>query len=245
MPGGLSALDTVLACAKIYHDATQILDLGKDILYMDPVERTQVSDQCYHALRKSIYQGSLAPGARLDLNELEAEFGVSRTPLTQAIRRLEWDGLVRVEPYSGTFVADPSVEELLEAADVKLALGLFAARLVFPRFNEEQIQRILGYLNTMESSTDWADPEQRLQAMRNIENIFVALIKNRYLLDIWNRTNAFLRLGALKGMKRHPADLDVLVIVGKAVQNQDPEPIVALMEMQRRRYEEWIRNNHG
>ncbi|HSN37694.1 MAG TPA: GntR family transcriptional regulator [Arthrobacter sp.] len=85
-------------------------------------------------LRERIFEGRYAPGARLPQAELSAELSLSRTPLREALRLLEEQGLVRTDDRGGARVATMSAEELLAALEFREAVEGLAARLACARF---------------------------------------------------------------------------------------------------------------
>ncbi|MCD2185828.1 GntR family transcriptional regulator [Actinomycetospora soli] len=90
---------------------------------------TGLVDELAAVLRERIYAGRYPPGARLPQESLAAELGVSRTPLREALRVLEQDGLLRVEPGQGARVVTGDVDTLLAAYEVRAVLDGLAARL--------------------------------------------------------------------------------------------------------------------
>jgi DNA-binding GntR family transcriptional regulator len=87
-------------------------------------KRPSAASQVHEALRQRILALALAPGQRLSEQDLATEFGLSRTPVHEAVQRLTDEGLVEVRPRSGTFVARIPVHELEEAMLVRTALEL-------------------------------------------------------------------------------------------------------------------------
>ena len=83
-----------------------------------------LSDEVFHALIKAILSGDVQPGARLDEPSICRKFGVSRTPIREALRRLSGTGLVEVTPRRGVTVARIDVEQLNNMFE---ALGEFEA----------------------------------------------------------------------------------------------------------------------
>lgn len=91
-----------------------------------------IAEQLYSILCGRITSGVVAPGSRLDPGAIAVEFGVSRTPVRDALVRLEHDRLVRTRPRSGTFVARPNETDVHEVCQVRkglewLATGVAAA----------------------------------------------------------------------------------------------------------------------
>jgi DNA-binding GntR family transcriptional regulator len=93
-----------------------------------------IADQLYRILCDRIVTGVFAPGARLDPQAVADEFGVSRTPVRDALAQLEHDQLIETRPRSGTFVARPGVRDVHEVCQLRkgiewVATGLAASRM--------------------------------------------------------------------------------------------------------------------
>lgn len=101
-----------------------------------------LNDQVYEALKGAIIQHTLPNGSKLDVNQLARKWGVSRTPVNDAIQRLTVDGLVAVVPRRGTFVARMEVKDILDLMDVRLMFELRAAELTVKYINEERLQSL-------------------------------------------------------------------------------------------------------
>jgi len=98
-----------------------------------PLERASTVDQLAAALRDRILAADLEPGRRLVERELVEAYDVARHTLRAALRRLEADGLVRVEPNRGARVASLSQDDLVELFALRLALEREAAHLALER----------------------------------------------------------------------------------------------------------------
>jgi DNA-binding GntR family transcriptional regulator len=110
-----------------------------------------VAQLAYEALRNAILaMDAYDPGAdlRLDEKRLAAGLGVSRTPVREALARLEHDGLVRIEPRRGVYVVRKSKAEIVEMIIAWAALEGMAARLMCERAGDEEI----GSLRTLFSN---------------------------------------------------------------------------------------------
>ena len=95
----------------------------------------------FEALREAIINGTLKPGERLMEVQLADELGVSRTPVREAIRKLEHDGFVVMIPRKGAYVADISLKDIAEIFDVRKALEALAAQLAAERATDEDLER--------------------------------------------------------------------------------------------------------
>ncbi len=93
-------------------------------------------------LENAIFDGRFAPGAKLDLAGLADEFDCSRTPIREALKQLEWSGLVRIAAKRGTFVAEWGVDELTERFEVMAELESMCARLAARRISQEELETL-------------------------------------------------------------------------------------------------------
>jgi len=93
-------------------------------------------------IEQAILSGQFKPRERLIEMDLIARFGISRTVIREAFKRLEAKGLVRVTPYRGAVVADLTVEEIEEIYFVRIHLERIAARLVLEHITQTEIKRL-------------------------------------------------------------------------------------------------------
>lgn len=91
----------------------------------------------FHTLRNAIIQGEFQPGERLMEITLANKLGVSRTPVREAIRMLELEGLVVMLPRRGAMVAQITVKDLKDALEVRMDIEALAVRLACERIDEE------------------------------------------------------------------------------------------------------------
>ncbi len=92
-----------------------------------PSDKATLAGKAYHALRRMLSRGELAPGQRLVNRTLAQHIGVSFTPVREAIRQLASEGLVEYVNGAGAFVRSPSRDELVELYDLRETLEPFAA----------------------------------------------------------------------------------------------------------------------
>src|SRR4051812_48522104 len=108
----------------------------------DKLDRDLLRDRAYAALRDAIVNGTLAPGERLRDQELCAWLGLSRTPVREALGRLEQDGLVETAPQRFTRVAPLDRRAARDAFPVVAALHALAAELAHPRLVAGDVARM-------------------------------------------------------------------------------------------------------
>lgn len=99
-------------------------------------------DMVFESLRDAIINNTLKPGERLMEIQLAEEMGVSRTPIREAIRKLELEGFITIIPRKGAHVAEISLEDIHEVYEIRTALESLAARLAADRATPEQIEEM-------------------------------------------------------------------------------------------------------
>jgi len=105
---------------------------------MSSVNSIRVSKE----IEDAILSGKFKPRERLVEMDLISRFGISRTVIREALKRLEAKGLVRSTPYRGVIVADLTVEEIEEIYFLRTELEKIAARLVLKNITQEEIQKL-------------------------------------------------------------------------------------------------------
>ena len=132
-------------------------------------------------LSERIITGLVANGSRLDEQRLAEEFGVSRTPLREALQMLQGSGLVRHELRRGTFVQFPSLDEVLEMfqvmAEVEAICGRYAAR----RMTQTLLQEIGEALAECRMVAEGGDLEGYYLANHRFHSLIYAASGNRFL----------------------------------------------------------------
>lgn len=126
-----------------------------DLDSYQPVRR-----EVYHALREAILTGKLKPGERMVERNLARQLGVSRTPVREAIRKLELEGLVEHIPRRGVVVARISKKEAWEIYSIRAVLEGLAARLAAENITLKQLERLEELVKGMEEARAQKDTEE-------------------------------------------------------------------------------------
>jgi DNA-binding GntR family transcriptional regulator len=96
----------------------------------------------FNSLREAIILGELKPGQRLMEVQLAEKMGVSRTPVREAIRKLELEGLVDMIPRKGAHVAELSIKDIMDVLEVRASLDGLAASLASERITDDEMKEL-------------------------------------------------------------------------------------------------------
>ena len=120
-------------------------------------EYLPLRDVVFHSLRRAILTGQLKPGERLMETHLADMLGVSRTPVREAIHKLELEGLVTQIPRRGAQVAQISEKSLKDVLEVRRALDTFCAELACERISNEEKEKLKVACREFEEATETGD----------------------------------------------------------------------------------------
>jgi DNA-binding GntR family transcriptional regulator len=125
-----------------------------DLLQFPTIQTKKVGEIAHDILKEKILSKALHPGQRLNLDEIEVQLGISRTPLKEALALLEIEGLVRILPRSGTFVTNPSVEDIMGSFEVRRVLEILAVELATQRASDANIEGLRVIVDDLQILAD-------------------------------------------------------------------------------------------
>jgi len=192
------------------------------------------SDIAYTYIRKRILNGTFRPGQALMAKELAVEIGVSRTPVRDALRQLETDGLVIIKARLGASVKKMDFKEYREACGVRLALESYAAGLAAQQRTEEEL-REMG---------------QALAAMRRLSEQFIeGKDDDRATIDELIRQDVRFHIGIITAARSDLLKKEVLRlhIINRVVSGPGPAGVnrnLALSKTERNAHRAAIQKAH-
>ena len=144
---------------------------------------TRRADSLRSRLEGEIASGKLGPGTRLDETRLAARFGVSRTPVREALQQLSTAGLVELRPRQGAVVAAMTVQQMLQMFEVMAELEAFCARLAARRISPREREALSEAHETCRALAQTRDPEAYYDENRRFHEVIYAASHNDYLAE--------------------------------------------------------------
>ncbi len=143
-------------------------------------------DLVFNTLRQAILTGELKPGERLMEIHLADKLGVSRTPIREAIRKLELEGLVTMIPRRGAEVAQITEKSMSDVLEVRRTLDALCAELACDRISEEGLAALKDACGQFEQCVAGRDAQRIAQADVALHDIILQATGNQRLIQMVN-----------------------------------------------------------
>ncbi|MCP9273698.1 GntR family transcriptional regulator [Mycolicibacterium arenosum] len=167
--------------------------------------RSLLREQAYESIRDAIVNGTLAPGETLRDPELEQWLGISRTPIREAIARLETAGLVRTLPGRSTVVSTIERDAVLDAQAVAAAMHALAVRVAVPLMGKPDFAAMVTANKEFADALSAGDPESAIRADDRFHGVAVEASRNNAIPVVLEQVTPvlrrveFLRFSSLSG----------------------------------------------
>lgn len=215
----------------------------KKVKQIDPKNAVDVS----MVLEHEIATGELKPGTRLEEVSLGRRFGISRTPIREALRLLAASGLVEIRPNRGAIVSAPSLNELLEMFEAMAEMEAMCARLAARRMTEEEHEALVNQHKRCEEAAKVGDSDQYYRENVKFHALIYTGTHNHYLSDqvrnLRRRLQVYRRLQLRLPGRMDDSYQEHSKIV-KAILNRDQqaaaEAVHAHVTVQGDRFSDWI-----
>ena len=149
-------------------------------------EYLPLRDVVFNTLRDAILKGELEPGERLMEIQLAERLGVSRTPIREAIRKLELEGLVLMIPRKGAEVAKISEKSLRDVLEVRRSLEELAAELAFQRMDAEALKDLEDAQKAFIQAVESGETMTMAEADEHFHDVIYMGTGNTRLVQILN-----------------------------------------------------------
>ena len=151
---------------------------------IETFERTFIRDNAYESLRDWIVTGQLGPGEKLKDKELAAQLGVSRTPVREALRKLEDEGLVESAANRWTRVMPLDLGETERIYPIIRSLELLALDLAIPHLSEQHLLEMQGANDDLRAASGDGDPRAAVAADAALHQVLIGASANPELKSL-------------------------------------------------------------
>ncbi len=168
-------------------------------------EYLPLRDVVFQTLRQAILRGELKPGERLMEIHLAQKLGVSRTPVREAIRKLELEGLVEMIPRKGAIVSEITVSDLENVLEVRMALEELAVKRACKRITRRQLEELEQLSADFERALQGDDVGVYAQADVRFHDAIYLATGNIRLVQILNNLREQMYRYRMEYLKDHQA----------------------------------------
>jgi Transcriptional regulators len=138
----------------------------------------------YEELRSQILTGVIKPGTRMMEIELADDMGVSRTPIREAIRKLEKEGLVVIEPRKGAYASEVSIKDMVEILEVRANLEGLAAYYAAERMTEQEKKVLRGVSEKFDQAFVDGNMAEMISNDTRFHHLIVESSRNSHLIHM-------------------------------------------------------------
>lgn len=215
-------------------------------------EYLPLRDVVFKTLRQAILKGELEPGERLMEIQLAERLGVSRTPIREAIRKLELEGLVLMIPRRGAEVAEITEKSMRDVLEVRRALEVLAVSLSCDRISGEQIEALKEAAEEFDRSLTSDDVTRTAEADVHFHDIIYRSTDNQRLIQLLSNLGEQMyryRVEYLKHREFHPQisreHKELISYLEAGQKGQAEEKIAVHIDKQAQAVLETIRRNRN
>lgn len=181
-------------------------------------------DVVFNTLRQAILTGDLKPGERLMEIHLANRLGVSRTPIREAIRKLELEGLVTMIPRRGAEVAQITEKSMNDVLEVRRFMDALCVELACERISETETEALKSACDSFEQAVKTKDVKKIAQADVALHDIIVQATGNRRLVQLINNLSEQMyryRFEYIKDSSQHGRLIEEHRIIYEAIVKKD------------------------
>lgn len=151
-----------------------------------------IREMIYDTIRAAIFSGELKPGDRLREEELASRMQVSRTPIREALRKLEAEGLIKHLPRKGAVVREFTQHEVMELYSIRIALEALAISQVVRNITAREIEDLRGMLLEMRRFTDLGDSPALFIVTRKFNMLMLGACRMPLLIKLISNYQEYL-----------------------------------------------------
>ena len=191
-------------------------------------------DVVFNTLREAILKGDLKPGERLMELQLASKLGVSRTPIREAIRMLEQEGLAVTTPRKGAEVAKMTLKDMEDVLEIRDALDELAVRIACQKISDEQLKQLEDMKELFEKSTQTGNVKKIAEADVTFHDVIYEATTNPKLVTLLNNLREQVyryRVEYIKDPKNYPTLIAEHEAILESLKNRDVKNAVEAMHV--------------
>ena len=191
-------------------------------------------DVVFNTLREAILKGDLKPGERLMELQLASKLGVSRTPIREAIRKLELEGLAVTTPRKGAEVAKMTLKDMEDVLEIRDALDELAVRIACQKISDEQLKQLEDMKELFEKSTQTGNVKKIAEADVTFHDVIYEATGNPKLVTLLNNLREQVyryRVEYIKDPKNYPTLIAEHEAILESLKNRDVKNAVEAMHV--------------
>jgi len=169
-----------------------------------PATRPTLAQRAYEDLKALFLKGTYSPGDFLTEGELSRRLRMSKTPVRTALTRLEMDGFVTVSPQQGIVVREPSIHEVIDLFDIRVALETFVVKRLSTTITSEQIARLRANLEAQGKAVKAHDNVESTKLDTEFHLMLCEFAGNREILAVMERLRSKLHRVILGIQNKNP-----------------------------------------
>lgn len=202
-------------------------------------------DVVFHTLREAILKGDLKPGERLMELQLASKLGVSRTPIREAIRMLEQEGLAVTIPRKGAEVARMTEKDMEDVLQIREALDELAVQVACDKITEQQLENLTLVMKNFEESIQAENLQKIVEYDVEFHETIYQATDNPKLVSLLNNLREQIyryRMEYIKEKENYPMLLQEHEEIVAALKERDKENVRAVMRRHIRHQAEAVKN---
>ena len=191
-------------------------------------------DVVFNTLREAILKGDLKPGERLMELQLASKLGVSRTPIREAIRMLEQEGLAVTTPRKGAEVAKMTLKDMEDVLEIRDALDELAVRIACQKITDEQLKQLEDVKELFEKNTQTNNVKNIAEADVSFHDVIYEATGNPKLVTLLNNLREQVyryRVEYIKDPKNYPTLIAEHEAILDSLKNRDVKNAVEAMHV--------------
>ena len=189
-------------------------------------------DVVFNTLREAILRGDLVAGERLMELQLAAKLGVSRTPIREAIRMLEQEGLAITIPRKGAIVAGMTEKDMQDVLEIREALEELSVQVACDKITDEEIEKLQKNMKNFEHSLKSGDGKKMAQADVEFHDVIYQATDNPKLINMLNNLREQMyryRVEYLKNPENHEQLLKEHEAIYKGIVEKDKQAVTNMI----------------